>query len=987
MLAGDGRPTATLAASPISLWNSTYVFKVTYTDDQAVDVRTLDDADLTISGPNGLGRRAKFWRSVPEVNAAIVGAYYKMSAPGGVWDAFDNGAYTITLNASQVRDADGNSARSAYLGNFAVSVPQYPSTLAVSMATKGIIGADATRFGAVPDDGLDDTAAIQRAIDSLPRDGDGVPDAGTPIGGTVIFPRGTFNTSTPLRIPTAVRLRGQGAATIISNTSANSTEGAIEFVSYSGHGFNIRAGVENLTLNTTAAKGIKALTLPGDIVSLRLLDLTLSTGGTAIDLRLERVYDAELRNITVKNPGSTALWLGPADGVSNVNRINGFTVLGTARPGFQADRAMVVLGGDVSVEGLTVADTGAAVLPLYASGTPTIRRLQILATTNVPNGVIARFENGFAPSLDRISSISGSRRIEIRNTREMRIGSVNLASNARLIDSINIDSASHLTIVTLRSSSDPGLLTDPRIMVRGRAAPDQDPALLPSFVEPTRPVAQTVADVGNFGAIANDAIDDTAAIQAAIDWLPKGNGLPGTGDPVGGLVLFGAGRYLTSSPIAIPSGVWLRGQGHSTSIYNVSPDGSRGAFEFVGNPTHGYNVGAAIEDLGIYTLRSRGIRADASISASLVDARISGLQISAGDRAIDLSEVRTYHTSIQGTIVSDPGSTALWLGDAGGYSADNRVIGLQLQGTARSGFRAEKALVVLSGEYLYQNGWLEHPGATVVPLSISGSATIRGLWLEYPAQNLINRVVALFENTTRVEIDRLTHIEPTRRLLLQNAKGVRIDFLSIDGATATLRDCVSVDANSQLSVGLVSAQMDSGLLDHPRVSIDAAYNAQDRMVIQNRVPSPTQNLVADPEFSGLGSKPREQGLADAWTITWGDVLGAIQGTATVEQTASGQRLKIVITSNPNNRWVAVTAKLNIPASAVGKYGIARWRIDGAGAAIAYTRNFASQYSARAMNGATSARTPQPLRADEQIVFLLPPALGTYYLSGVSMSLA
>ncbi len=986
LLAGDGRPTPTLHASPITQWGSTYVFKVAYTDDVAVDVQTLDDGDLTITGPNGYLRRARFWRATG--SGATVTGWYKISAPGGVWDAVDNGTYSVALNAFQVRDTAGNSARQGTFGSFGVDVMQYPSIVSSNMPTKGLIGVDVTRFGAVPNDGIDDTAAIQRAIDSLPRDGDGVPDVVSPIGGIVSFPKGTFNTSAPLRLPTAVRLRGMGESSIIANTSANPGEGAVELFSYAGHGFNIRAGVENLSITTTVAKGVFATPLRGDLVSLRLNDLTISAGGAAIDLRNVRTYQLDIRNVSVRDPGSTALWLGPPNDawISNVNRISGFSVLGRARDGFRAELGMVVLGGDVSVDGLTIAETAAPVIPLYATGAPTLTQMQLFPTHNLPGNVLARFENCTTVDLDRVTSISASRRIDVRNTHDVLIESVVLAPNARLLDAITLDASSHVTIRALRSSTNPGSITDARFTVRTVAGLDAEPIWLANYGEPMRPVSHTVADVRNFGAVPNDGIDDTAAIQAAINWLPRGDGLPRSGTSVGGLVLFGAGTYQTSGPITIPSGVWLRGQGNSTIVRNTSSDSTRGAFEFIGGYSHGFNAGAAIEDMSIWTAFAMGIRAAEGITSGLVDARLAGLQISAGYRAMDLSAVRTYHTTIVNVMVSDPGSTALWLGDTDGYSADNRIIGLQLQGTTRGGFVREKALVVLGGEYLFQNGWLEQPGGTLLPLSISGTATIRGLWLEYPPESLINRIVAQFENTTSVYMDRLTHVEPTRRLNFVNAKGVRIDMLDISGSTTPLQDCIVMDATSQLSVGMVTAQRDSGLLDHPRVVVESAYNILDKIVIPNRVPSATQNLLADPQFLSLNNKPRGDGFGGGWTIAWGDSLGAVQGTSTIEQTSDGPRLKIVITSNPYNRSVAVSAKLNVPASAIGKQAIARWRIDGSGTAMVYQRNYSHQFSARAMNSTTSARTPVNLQGADQIVFVLPSAPGTYYISGVSLAL-
>jgi hypothetical protein len=362
--------------------------------------------------------------------------------------------------------------------------------------------------------------------------------------------------------------------------------------------------------------------------------------------------------------------------------------------------------------------------------------------------------------------------------------------------------------------------------------------------------------------------------------------------------------------------------------------------------------------------------------------------IGAQSVAIDLGAVRTYHASIGNIVVSNAGSSGLILGDAAGYSADNYVVGFMFLGGARAGFRADEALVVLRGETYFQNGWVEHPVARALPLHVEGAATIRGFWLEYAAEQLPDGVAVRLVNTTRVDIDRLAHISHVQRLELTNAKDVRVGMLNISGHTVTLPESVVVDEQSKLSVGLVLALRDTGMLDHPRVRVGAAYNSMDRTLIPNRPPQ-GPNLIADPLFTtipgggdGVGSGREDD--ADGWGITWGDDLGAITGSAAVEQGPTGPRLRVTITSNPNNRYVTLRAALNVPSNLVGTNAVARWRIDGPALALMYNAGYDNQYSARAMNTLTASRTPVALRAGEDLVFTLP-AVGTYYISNLSVT--
>jgi Pectate lyase superfamily protein len=69
-----------------------------------------------------------------------------------------------------------------------------------------------TRFGAVPNDGLDDTTAIQTAIDTVAKQG----------GGSVLFPNGTYNISIQrqgkhpqaLKLRSKIRLAGSSSASV-----------------------------------------------------------------------------------------------------------------------------------------------------------------------------------------------------------------------------------------------------------------------------------------------------------------------------------------------------------------------------------------------------------------------------------------------------------------------------------------------------------------------------------------------------------------------------------------------------------------------------------------------------------------------------------------------------------------------------------------------------------------------------------------------------
>lgn len=120
-------PTATIGSlSAPTLGSGTYNFNVTYTDQIAVKVATLDDQDILVTGPGSFSQLAQ----LVSLDAAIDGpgrtATYRLVAPGGIWDEADDGIYTLTLQANQVSDTSSNFTAAQTLGTFTVSLKSIP---------------------------------------------------------------------------------------------------------------------------------------------------------------------------------------------------------------------------------------------------------------------------------------------------------------------------------------------------------------------------------------------------------------------------------------------------------------------------------------------------------------------------------------------------------------------------------------------------------------------------------------------------------------------------------------------------------------------------------------------------------------------------------------------------------------------------------------------------------------------------------------------
>jgi hypothetical protein len=110
-------PTASLPpAQTPTAGQSTFDFTVTYGDaTTAVDTVTFDGSDITVTGPGGFTANASFISNTGNT------ATYRIAAPGGTWDSADNGTYTVSQNAGQVKDTANNARPAGAIGTFDVS--------------------------------------------------------------------------------------------------------------------------------------------------------------------------------------------------------------------------------------------------------------------------------------------------------------------------------------------------------------------------------------------------------------------------------------------------------------------------------------------------------------------------------------------------------------------------------------------------------------------------------------------------------------------------------------------------------------------------------------------------------------------------------------------------------------------------------------------------------------------------------------------------
>lgn len=119
-------PQASLRAEDVSTRGVSHqLLTVTYVDNRAVNVASLDGSDIRVTGPNGYDVRATLKRVDQSTNGSPRIATYEIAAPGGTWNAVDNGTYIVWIVPNQVQDTSGNSLPGGELGRFSVLVSDF----------------------------------------------------------------------------------------------------------------------------------------------------------------------------------------------------------------------------------------------------------------------------------------------------------------------------------------------------------------------------------------------------------------------------------------------------------------------------------------------------------------------------------------------------------------------------------------------------------------------------------------------------------------------------------------------------------------------------------------------------------------------------------------------------------------------------------------------------------------------------------------------
>ncbi|MEG3956438.1 Ig-like domain-containing protein, partial [Microcoleus sp. herbarium2] len=103
-------------------------FTVTFNDNSAIDVTTLDSSDFLINWSGG-SIPVNFVSVDTNTNGLTRTATYSFTPPGGSWNIADNNPiYSINLQGNEVKDTAGNPVDAISLGTFSVNITVPPET-------------------------------------------------------------------------------------------------------------------------------------------------------------------------------------------------------------------------------------------------------------------------------------------------------------------------------------------------------------------------------------------------------------------------------------------------------------------------------------------------------------------------------------------------------------------------------------------------------------------------------------------------------------------------------------------------------------------------------------------------------------------------------------------------------------------------------------------------------------------------------------------
>ena len=121
-------PTAVATTTNVTTAGGTlYSFTVRYADDGEIDVSSIGNNDVRVTGPGGFNVAGRICQPEHQLQRPARTATYSIVPPGGSWDYADNGTYNLVMQADSVFDGIGNPVKAGNIGSFTVQVASTPT--------------------------------------------------------------------------------------------------------------------------------------------------------------------------------------------------------------------------------------------------------------------------------------------------------------------------------------------------------------------------------------------------------------------------------------------------------------------------------------------------------------------------------------------------------------------------------------------------------------------------------------------------------------------------------------------------------------------------------------------------------------------------------------------------------------------------------------------------------------------------------------------
>jgi hypothetical protein len=114
---------------------SSYSFTVNYSDDESLNLASVQGDEIQVRSPSGAALPVTFM-GITASSPTSATASYQFLAPGGVFNAPSSGAYSFAVLPGSVTDAAGNGIDFTPIGSFTKTVPAAAADLTTQLITK-----------------------------------------------------------------------------------------------------------------------------------------------------------------------------------------------------------------------------------------------------------------------------------------------------------------------------------------------------------------------------------------------------------------------------------------------------------------------------------------------------------------------------------------------------------------------------------------------------------------------------------------------------------------------------------------------------------------------------------------------------------------------------------------------------------------------------------------------------------------------------------